>query len=335
MDMFLTGSLVARIIFQPFEEMARVYFSKTLSICTADEDKVAFDQQRNRTRQDLPLNQATKEETTSIPLSVAQRAALFQASATLHALLLLESHLLLLLLTFLPPYLPILLSHFLPKKYLTTSAPSILHAYAYYLPTMSLNGLLEAFAFSVMSPLDVKSQTQWLFFTSLSFAIVVWLLCDRLGLGEVGLVFANVASLGMRAAWAALFSDRWFKRMWSRGTIDSNAQGEKTASSENDTPRPTRSESPAGISLRQVLPPYSVLVLFSIVSQVVRYSQRFFNLTEDNILEQQHDRVILKAQLQHIIIGGFCALLCLAECYRSQRTHFKTLLSLIRSRSSK
>jgi oligosaccharide translocation protein RFT1 len=332
--MSLTGSLVARIIFQPFEEMARVYFSKTLSICTADEDKVAVDQERNRTR-DQPLDLDTKEEPRSIPLSIAQRAALSQASATLHALLLLESHLLLLLLTFLPPYLPVLLSHFLPKKYLATSAPSILQAYAYYLPTMSLNGLLEAFAFSVMSPLDVKSQTRWLFVTSLSFAIVVWLFCERLGLGEVGLVFANVASLGMRAAWAALFSDRWFKRMWSRSTIDSNAQGEKVTSSPNDTPHPPRSESPTGISLGQILPPYSVMVLFTIVSQVVRYSQRFFNLTEDNLLELQHDRAILKAQLQHIIIGGLCGLLCLAECYRSQRTHLKTLLSLVRSRSSK
>jgi hypothetical protein len=78
-----------------------------------------------------------------------------------------------------------------------------------------------------------------------------------------------------------------------------------------------------------------VLVLFAIVAQVVRYSQRFFNLTEDTILEQRHDRAILKAELQHIIIGGFCALLCLVECYRSQRTHLKTLLSLVRSRSAK
>lgn len=306
--------------------MSRVYFSKTLSICTIDEDQATVDQRRRQS----PLDRTVKEKVDDIPLSTAQQTALKRASDTLHTLLLLETHLLLLLITFLPPYLPVLLSHFLPKKYLVTSAPSILQAYAYYLPTMSLNGLLEAFAFSVMSPPDVRIQTRWLFVTSVSFAIFVWLFCDRLGFGDVGLVYANVASLGMRAAWAALFSDRWFKRMWSRGI--KNDDGDKNT--ENSADHQRQLASPTGISLRNILPPYSVLILFAIASQVVRYSQRLYGLTQDNLAEQQRSHALLKAQAQHIIIGGICALICLAECYRSQRTHLKTLTLLVKSRSS-
>lgn len=316
------GSLVARIIFQPFEEIARVYFSKTLAVCTTeDETEDGALPLQKRSKSSFKENDTRQPS----PLSPTQQTALNHASATLRTLLLLEIHLLLILLVFLPPYLPVLLAHFLPEKYLVTSAPSILQAYAYYLPMMSLNGLLEAFAFSVMSPLDVKYQTRWLFLTSVSFAGFVWLFCEKLKQGEVGLVLANVASLGMRAAWAWYFSDRWFKRMWSRGGTGANqAEGE-----EDKVPaaRTTR-----GIPLQEVLPPFSVLLLFVAASYVVGYSQKRFNIRSDNLLEQRHDRGLLKAQMQHVIVGGGCGLVCLVECYRSQRNHIKTLLSLFRSR---
>jgi oligosaccharide translocation protein RFT1 len=307
------------------EEISRVYFSKTLSVCTVEQDEASV--------KNLHKSQAsgslTKPEDPppAKPLTAIQQTALHQASTTLNTLLLLQSHLLLILLTFLPPYLRTLLSHFLPKKYLVTSAPSILHAYAYYLPMMSLNGLLEAFAFSVMSPSDVKTQTRWLFATSICFGISVYILSERLGLGEVGLVYANVVSLGMRAAWAALFSDRWFKRMWARGVVDQKDALEKD---EHGSLSSTFSQ---GISLREILPPLSVLIVFAVSSQIVRYSQARFLLGDQNLLEQSRDRTLLIAQAQHVALGGFFVLLCLGECYRSQRAHIQTLISLVRSRS--
>lgn len=313
------GSLVARIIFQPVEEISRVYFSKTLSSCTTEQDKSSTKVLlQSQTTQSSP-------DTTQFgkPLTGSQQTALHQASTTLNTLLLLQAHLLLILMTFLPPYLPTLLSHFLPKKYLVTSAPSILQAYAHYLPMMSLNGLLEAFAFSVMSPADVKVQTRWLFITSISFGLSVWILADRLALGEVGLVYANVASLGMRAAWAAKFSHQWFKRTWSRGAVD------KVDASNESQPALA-----SGLSLRQITPPLSVLIVFAVSSQIVRYSQIWFNLGGQNLIRQSGDYGLLIAQAKHVAVGGFLALLCLGECYRSQRIHVQTLVSLIRSRSS-
>ncbi|KIM26738.1 hypothetical protein M408DRAFT_180306 [Serendipita vermifera MAFF 305830] len=310
------GSLVARIIFQPVEEISRVYFSKTLSVCTTEEPKSSS----NATSKEDKRVQPEK------PLTSTQQNALRQASVTLNTLLLLQAHLLLILMTFLPPYLPTLLSHFLPKKYLVTSAPSILQAYAYYLPMMALNGLVEAFAFSVMSPADVKVQTRWLFATSIFFGVSVWILADRLGLGEVGLVYANIASLGLRAAWAMLFSNKWFKRMWSRGV---------EADEPNTTqPKSSISTSTPGLSFRETIPPLSVLIASAVSSQVVRYSQVWFNVGSQNLLQQSQDRNLLISQAKHVIIGGFFALLCLGECYRSQRSHIQTLISLVRSRSS-
>jgi len=320
-----TGSLVARILFQPVEEISRVYFSKTLSVCTVEQDEAAV-KSLSKSRAARPLTKS-EDPPPAKPLTTIQQIALRQASTTLNTLLLLQSHLLLILLTFLPPYLPTLLSHFLPKKYLVTSAPSILHAYAYYLPMMSLNGLLEAFAFSVMSPSDVKTQTRWLFATSICFGISVYILSDRLRLGEVGLVYANIASLGMRAVWAALFSDRWFKRMWARGVVDEHDALEK------DKHESLSSTSSQGISPREILPPLSVLILFAVSSQIVRYSQAWFLLGDQNLLQQSPDRTLLIAQAQHVAVGGFFVLLCLGECYRSQRAHIQTLIFLVRSRS--
>ncbi|PVF94844.1 Rft-1-domain-containing protein [Serendipita vermifera] len=336
------GSLVARIIFQPFEEIARVYFSTTLAVCTMEQDKATGDK---TSAQDPPpvgehlfsemdtsfkvtsIHHTSDSSSHSKTLSTEQKAALIQASSTLHALLLLQSHLLLILLTFLPPYLPILLAHFLPKKYLVTSAPSILQAYAYYLPTMSLNGLLEAFAFSVMSTNDIKGQARWLLVTSVSFGVCVWLFCDRLGQGEVGLVFANVVSLGMRAAWAALFANNWFKRMWDH-------HHSATTEKNKDSYAPNE-VAPRGISLRQVLPPITVLIAFAVSSQITRFSQGYFQLSDDNLRNHGRDREILKAQAEHIIVGGICGVICLLEAYRSQRDHIKTLIAMVSSRSKK
>ena len=341
-----SGSLVARIFFQPVEEISRVYFSKTLSVCTIEQDEGAqkphhspdnVPSAKAKAGKGPPAKQLTPDNVPSAKatagkgppakqLTPVQRNALLQASSTLNTLLLLQSHLLLILITFLPPYLPTLLSHFLPKKYLDTSAPSILQAYAYYLPMMSLNGLMEAFAFSVMSPADVRIQTRWLFATSVCFGLSVWVFSNKLGLGEVGLVYANVASLGMRMAWAAAFSDGWFEKMWARGAEDEREAAEQEKQSSSSP------VSPPGISIRQILPPRSVLLLFAVSSQIVRYTQAWFVLDSRDLLQRPKDRALLIAQAQHVAVGGFLALLCLAECYRSQRAHVRILISLIRSR---
>ncbi|GJJ09345.1 hypothetical protein Clacol_003567 [Clathrus columnatus] len=181
------GSLVARIIFQPIEETARVFFSKSMA--------------------NLSLSHATKS-----------LEGLKSSIQTLLSLLLLMTHFTLLLITFLPPYLPLLATLFLPNRYHATNAPSILMVYTFYLPTMAFNGVLEAFLFSAASPRDLRIQSTWFFVFSAGFILVAVGFARGLKMGDVGLVWANVVNLGMRAVYAVLFVERFSSRFGNQST---------------------------------------------------------------------------------------------------------------------
>jgi oligosaccharide translocation protein RFT1 len=172
-----TGSLVARIVFQPIEESSRVFFSKSLSI---------------------PLSSGEKE-----------KDALKTAGQLLSTILLLFTHFLLLLVTFGPPYLSLATTLVLPPRYLQTSAPSILRVYCFYLPAMAYNGVLEAFFASVCTPADLRAQSRMM--TAASICLVVTTIGGSrlLGMGDTALVWANTVSMAMRALYAWRFVQRY------------------------------------------------------------------------------------------------------------------------------
>ncbi|KAI0696434.1 Rft-1-domain-containing protein [Cytidiella melzeri] len=172
------GSLVARIVLQPIEETARVFFSKTLS----------------------SESSAKKESADNVKT----------AGNVLASLLLVFSHLLCLLVTFAPPYLPLALTLALPSRYLKTSAPSILHTYIYYIPTMAFNGVLEAFFASAATASHLRTQAWWMLMYSFLFVIAAVMLSQGLGLGDSGLVWANVLNLWLRAIYAWTFARSYF-----------------------------------------------------------------------------------------------------------------------------
>ncbi|KAF8515730.1 Rft-1-domain-containing protein [Hysterangium stoloniferum] len=151
------GSLVARVVFQPIEETARVFFSKTLSSTTVN----------------------TKE-------------AIETSAQVLYSLLLLFTHLLLFLITFGPPYLPLAVH----------LCPLILGSYIYYIPTMAFNGLLEAFLASTSTPADLRVQSSWMVVFSVGFIVTAVVLARGMGWGDVGLVWANILNLGARALYS-------------------------------------------------------------------------------------------------------------------------------------
>ncbi|OJT02007.1 Oligosaccharide translocation protein RFT1 [Trametes pubescens] len=175
------GSLIARIVFQPIEETARVFFSKTLPAPSFDSKP--------------------KE----------QKDALRTAATVLLTLLLAFTHLFLLAVTFGPPYLSLAISLVLPRKYLATSAPAILHVYVYYIPMMAFNGVLEAFFASAASPADLRTQSRWMLIFSGAFVAAAVGLARGLDMGDAGLVWANVANLTLRAAYAWAFVRRYFR----------------------------------------------------------------------------------------------------------------------------
>lgn len=239
---FVVGSLAARIIFQPIEETSRLFFSKTLS-----------------------TGGSNAQDSLQI------------ASNVLMVLLLLFTHLLLLLVTFAPPYLSLALRLVLPPRYLQTSAPAILGVYLYYIPAMAFNGILEAFFTSTATPADLRAQSRWLLAFSLGFVGTAVVLSKVLAQGDTGLVWANVANLALRALCAWSFVRRFFAGRGAEGLVH----------------------------WRKAVPPVNVLVVFVVSGVLTRWSQ----VTLGNA------PLTLRAQFTHVVVGVVCALTCLGAWY--------------------
>ncbi|KAF8513397.1 Rft-1-domain-containing protein [Gautieria morchelliformis] len=248
------GSLVARILFQPIEETSRVFFSKTLSS------------------------------------SSPTRADLSTAAHILLSLLLLFTHLLLLLATFGPPYLPLAISILIPPRYHATSAPMILRTYVYYIPTMAFNGLLEAFLASTSSPADLRTQSRWMVLFSITFIVTAVTLSRFLSWGDAGLVWANVANLGLRALYAWNFTRRFYVQ---RGA------GEL-------------------VRWQRTMPPLPVFGIFVVAAAVTRWSAK------------AHHDLPISSQLGHITIGIACIMGCLSACFIFERALFRELIAIMR-----
>lgn len=175
---------MARIVFQPIEETSRLYFSKSLSSSSPKEERTKGEDNDG----DDPRQTAAK---------------------ILSSLLLLFTHLLLLLVTFGPPYLSIATALLLPPRFQSTSAPSILRSYVFYIPMMAFNGVLEAFFASTSSPLELKHQSRWMIVFSIIFVLAAYLF-NQLGFGDSGLVYANVLNLFLRVVYCWAFARAYF-----------------------------------------------------------------------------------------------------------------------------
>ena len=123
------------MVFQPIEEVSRVFFSKLLSDYTVSPTQEG-DRRLTRTH------------------------ALRQAANALVSLLAIQCSLAVILLVFGPAYLPILLHIILPSQYLSTSAPKVLAAWLWYIPVLAVNGGLEAFLSSIANAEDLNKQSR-------------------------------------------------------------------------------------------------------------------------------------------------------------------------------
>lgn len=122
----------------------------------------------------------------------------------------LSSHLLLLLPCFVPPLLPAIIPLLLPRRYLSTSAPSTLETYlTWYIPLLSLNGILEAFHASSATPEQVKRQARFMVASSAGFAATLWAM-THLDVAksrfttEQSLILASCAGMILRIVYAYL-----------------------------------------------------------------------------------------------------------------------------------
>ncbi|KAI0249062.1 Rft-1-domain-containing protein [Lactifluus subvellereus] len=254
------GSLVARIVFQPIEESSRVFFSKSLSTLSSSKEK--------------------------------DNEVLKTAVQLLSTILLLFTHFLLLLVTFGPPYLPLATALVLPPQYRQTSAPSILGAYLFYLPAMAYNGVLEAFFASVCTPADLQAQSRMMAGASVSLVVTTIGGSRLLSVGDTALVWANTASMAVRALYAWRFVRRYCA-----------ARGQPTL-----------------IGWKGLLPPMGVVVAFVAAAVCTRWSAAAYAGVKLSVF----------AQKGHISVGGVCLVGCLLACYAFERRRFAGTVAVLR-----
>ena len=100
----------------------------------------------------------------------------------------------------------------------TTNAPLplILAAYAYLLPFLAFNGLLDAFITSVATPSQLRTQSLVAAFCTAVYGGAAWFWLAHRRTGAQGLVFANVVAMAVRVVWAAAWVHSWVGRRMGR-----------------------------------------------------------------------------------------------------------------------
>jgi oligosaccharide translocation protein RFT1 len=172
-----SGSLIARILFQPMEETLRTIISRLLS--------------------------------TPSPPSLDQSSRLITTLIKLHVLLAIIIHVLV------PPIIPSIILPILgtiigADRFPPAALYSILYAYIYYIPIMAINGITESFISSVATTTDLARQSRAMVLFSLVFLGVSWGLLRAMGMGGEGLVWANCVNLGVRIMWSTRFITQWY-----------------------------------------------------------------------------------------------------------------------------
>ncbi|KDE05118.1 hypothetical protein MVLG_04461 [Microbotryum lychnidis-dioicae p1A1 Lamole] len=120
------------------------------------------------------------------------------------SLLLLHTHLSLIFILLVPPYIPALLYHLLGQRWAASSATSILQAYFFYLPFLALNGITEAYFQAIASQANLRKGSYWMGVCSIGFVAAVGV-GTRMGWAERGLIMANCVNMAMRIGFSLKF----------------------------------------------------------------------------------------------------------------------------------
>jgi hypothetical protein len=204
---FLSGSLVARMIFQPLEESAYSEFSNLLGHQGKSPDSIQSAEQHK------PSNLK------------AVLSAMRQAATILATLLKAVTLIGLVFACFGPPNTHILFECLYGARW--SAASTALSYYCVYVLLMAINGVSESFVLAALpSPADVHRYNVWLAAFS-----AVYLVVARLALpyGAAGLICANCVNFGVRIAYAVVFIRQFLSRARALETSISSDVEQQTA----------------------------------------------------------------------------------------------------------
>jgi len=172
------GGLIARLLFQPIEEISRNYFGKLLSSTNSPPGK-------------LLVSQAQK----NLVVMLRSYTLIFIPAVVLG-----------------PTIAPLLLNIVAGAQWRSSGAGEVLATYCYYIPLLGINGLTEAFVASVATEAELAIQTLWMLGFSASFAGAAVVFLQVLDMGAKGLVWANAFNMFLRIIWCTVFIKGYLKR---------------------------------------------------------------------------------------------------------------------------
>ena len=185
------GGLASRLLFQPVEESSRNVFGALLP--------------------------AQRTSTKSPDIVQKRQQALDYLSTTLHGYTLLIA---IPCSTLLPQIFPILVSALLGSKsqWNSTQTSALLSAYSYYIPFLAINGILDAFVTSVATQAELGIQSIMMVSVTAIYLSAAAFFMDSMGMGAVGLVYANIINMFLRIVFSL-----WFIRGWTQENIPETA----------------------------------------------------------------------------------------------------------------
>jgi oligosaccharide translocation protein RFT1 len=172
------GGLVARMVFQPIEETSRNLFSKLLSKSESSE----------------VVSQENVKSAKSVLSTLFRGYWIFSLLAVALG----------------PSLSPLLLKLVAGSRWISAGGGQVLSAYCYYIPFLAFNGITEAFVSSVATPVQLHRQSVWMVGFSGAFIAGAFVFSRLLGLGAVGVVWANVLTMFCRYLWSMSFIMGYF-----------------------------------------------------------------------------------------------------------------------------
>ncbi|KAH9823224.1 Rft protein-domain-containing protein [Melampsora americana] len=273
------GSLVARIVFQPIEETSRLYFSKTLGTTAIATEKEPKEQ---------------------------------HAFATLTSLILFQSYIGLLLISFGPWFVKVALlvvlgpnSAYLEHSGKGTSVVvvDILRAYCGLLPLLALNGVLEAFVQSVANEKELGKMSKMMVVWCAVFGGSVWLMSVSDIGSEVGMVLCTCINMACRIGYC-----------WKFVLFYQHSRKVKT------------------LSLAEVLPHPVVSLAFLMSAWIVRRSESGSAGFRVKIEPEGRWEMVWAAVGAHLSIGVVSFVTCAGIAALIERGRVRRLFQVLRSK---
>ncbi|KAF9387109.1 Oligosaccharide translocation protein rft1 [Mortierella sp. AD011] len=207
------GSLIARILFQPMEEISRTLFSRLLS----DVGPASSPETSSSKKTSSGSTTTTAANTHNV--TETQRANLLLSRNLL--LTIMKFHVLLgsIFIAFGTHYTSTLIDLVVGQKWSRdTNAPAVLSLYCWYVPIMGINGITEAVVQAVASEKELGILSYWMIGFSAVFCSTGAFLMGVMDLGAIGIVLANCVNLSVRIIWSMWFLSGYYGRYIPAGS---------------------------------------------------------------------------------------------------------------------